>query len=150
MRGESLVITRSDIDVVLTACIPQHPDSAVITAALREIAGLVPIPAAAVIKDRDTARLNTTKSNGESLRKAIKDSRFPVTGGPLTLRVIGVVSICIQQPAGSSGQPDGLGKQARVVSIIAFVIHMKRDAPRSRALRILRSSIDIVCRLLLE
>src|SRR5207237_10583645 len=103
----------------------------VVTAALRKIAGLVSILTSAVIKDRHTTGLNAAKSNGESLRKAVENSRVPVTDGALAHRVVGVVSLRIQEPARAAGQAHRLRKQARVVTIVAVVVHMKRDTPHS-------------------
>src|SRR5213594_1403496 len=96
MRSKALVVLRPDVDVVLSACIAQHPDAEVIPAALREISRFVSVFSTAIEEHGYTTRLKTAKADTQALRQAIKNSRVSVARRPPSLGIVVVVTFSIQ------------------------------------------------------
>src|SRR5262245_58012255 len=147
---ESLVIMRPNVCIVFLASIAQHPNAEIVTAALRKVPGFISIDSGTVIKDGGTAGLHVSEADTEGLGPAVEDSSVTVYRRALSFGVIPVVTLTVQKPARASGQSNRLREQPRLVNVIALIVHMNGNTPRSHTLSIFVGAIGIVARFIQE
>src|SRR5205085_3472103 len=92
----------------------------------------------------------SAKSDRTALRPAVEDARIAVFGRVFPFRIVPIISTSIDEPACTTRECNSLGKEARFVNVVTFVIHVNTNSPCGSSLRILVRTIGIIARFIEE